>query len=228
MNKPSDPDDVMRDYYRVRAPVYDRVYGYPERQADLDYLRSVLPPVFAGLDLLEVAAGTGYWTALFAGEANRVTATDVTPEAMALIAERGVPESVSSQAVDAYRLFDLGQRYSAAFAGLWISHVPVARRAEFFGSLHSVLEDGSPVVFIDNTIAQCERLPITHTDADGNTYQDRETDDGEVHRVLKNFPDEASLTALVSDCAEEVTFSALEHFWVFRYRYHSPQLTEWR
>ena len=28
----------MRDYYAERAPVYERVYRYPERQADLQTL----------------------------------------------------------------------------------------------------------------------------------------------------------------------------------------------
>ena len=30
----------MTPYYRERAPVYDAVYGYPERQADLRFLES--------------------------------------------------------------------------------------------------------------------------------------------------------------------------------------------
>ncbi len=219
--KEPDADGIMRDYYRVRAPVYDRVYAYPERQADLDYLKSVLPPLLVGRNLLEVAAGTGYWTAQLAGAAQRVTATDVTPETIALIQERGLPATVTTQVADAYRLADLGHRFNAAFAGLWLSHVPIARRAEFFRSLHGALEDGAPVVLIDNSVAQCERMPIAYTDSEGNTYQDRETDDGGMHRVLKNFPDDASLAALVADTAEEVYFEALEHFWMFRYRYRA-------
>jgi hypothetical protein len=54
----------LTDYYRDRAAVYDAVYAKPERQADLSTLREVLPPLVAGRRVLEIAAGTGYWTDL--------------------------------------------------------------------------------------------------------------------------------------------------------------------
>ena len=52
----------MRSYYKERAPVYDRVYKYPERQTDLRFLESYRPRQFSGLKMIEIAAGTGYWT----------------------------------------------------------------------------------------------------------------------------------------------------------------------
>ena len=30
-------EDAMQRYYQDRAPVYDRVYAYPERQSDLGF-----------------------------------------------------------------------------------------------------------------------------------------------------------------------------------------------
>jgi demethylmenaquinone methyltransferase/2-methoxy-6-polyprenyl-1,4-benzoquinol methylase len=80
-----------------------------------------------------------------------------------------------------------------------------------------VLEPGARVVLLDNSKAQCDRLPIGYEDEDGNTFQDRTTDDGTVHRVLKNFPTESQLRALTAD-ATEARFEALEHFWLFEYR----------
>ena len=59
---PDDDADLKR-YYKDRAPIYDRVYAYPERQDDLRFLEGYISAQFAGLDILEVAAGTGYWTA---------------------------------------------------------------------------------------------------------------------------------------------------------------------
>ncbi len=56
-------------YYRARAQEYDQVYEKPERQADLARLRAWLAPVLDGRRVLEVAAGTGYWTAVYAGRA---------------------------------------------------------------------------------------------------------------------------------------------------------------
>jgi demethylmenaquinone methyltransferase/2-methoxy-6-polyprenyl-1,4-benzoquinol methylase len=214
----SESDEIMRGYYRTRAPVYDRVYAYPERQADLARLTETLPPLFRDRRVLEVAAGTGFWTEKIAVWTRSVLATDVTPETLAELARRELPVTVTTSVADAYSLADLGERFDGLFAGLWFSHVPVSRRSAFFESIHSVLEPGAQVALVDNSRAQCERLPISHSDSEGNTYQDRETDDGEVHRVLKNFPDEATLRRLVEDLAAEVRYEALDHFWVFRYR----------
>ena len=59
-------DSKMKTYYRERAPVYDRVYTYPERQKDLRFLEDYIAKQFTGLDVLEIAAGTGYWTQFIA------------------------------------------------------------------------------------------------------------------------------------------------------------------
>ena len=54
----------LQSYYASRAPEYDEVYRKPERQADLRSIERWLPPHFSGVAMLEVACGTGYWTAI--------------------------------------------------------------------------------------------------------------------------------------------------------------------
>jgi len=214
----SESNQVLRDYYRTRAPVYDRVYAYPERQADIATLTDMLPSLLRDCRVLEVAAGTGFWTERIASVAASVLATDVTSETLAELARRDLPETVSTCVADAYALSDLNQRFEGLFAGLWFSHVLISQRQAFFDSIHSVLAPGARVVLLDNSIAQCERLPISHRDSEGNTYQDRRTDDGEVHRVLKNFPDETALRSQVAGVGSDIQYQSLEHFWVFSYR----------
>ena len=133
-------DDVIKRYYRERAPVYDRVYMYPERRGDLRYLERHIPNQFAGRDVLEVAAGTGYWTQFICRKANSILATDAIVESLAQIKQRGVTDTVSTQIVDAYSLDELHEIYTGAFAGLWFSHVPVERRREWLVSLHRRLD----------------------------------------------------------------------------------------
>jgi len=38
----------MKTYYRNRAPVYDRVYAYPERQQDLRFLEQYVAAQMEG------------------------------------------------------------------------------------------------------------------------------------------------------------------------------------
>ena len=210
-------DQTMKRYYRERAPVYDRVYMYPERQKDLRYLERNIPNPFAGRDVLEVAAGTGYWTRFISRKANSILATDVTVEALAQIRERGLTNNVSTRVIDAYSLDELSGSYSGAFAGLWFSHVPVERRREWLVSLHHRLDPGAIVVFLDNSTTQCERTPLSYTDDRGNTYQDRVTDSGEQYRVMKNFPTEKELLQTTSGLGRHHRFQALEHFWTLQY-----------
>ena len=207
----------METYYRKRAPVYDRVYGYPERQQDLRYQQEVIPNSFAGRRVLEIAAGTGYWTQFIAKQAASVVATDLLPETLDRAKERPGLEGVEFRVMDAYRLNDIGGGYDGVFAGLWLSHVPLQRRGDFLASLQRVVTPGALIVFLDNSRAQCQRLPIVYRDPQGNTYQDRQLDDGTVHRVMKNFPTAEELIQLTGQFSRGHKFTELEHFWIFSY-----------
>ena len=45
--------DEMSNHYKEGAPVYDRAYGYPERQADLRFLEAHIQEMFGGREVLE-------------------------------------------------------------------------------------------------------------------------------------------------------------------------------
>lgn len=207
----------MQAYYAARAPYYDAVYLKPERAKDIAFLADYLPAVLAGRSVIEVACGTGYWTQHIARTAARLVATDATVEPLEFARLRPYTGSVTFRQEDAFDLpSDLGL-FDAAFAGLWFSHVPIESRARFIRSLHARLRPGAKVVFVDNSDVQCRELPITETDARGNTYQQRQLRDGTVHRVLKNFPSEAELTQLLLPFASGSRFRMLENFWLLEY-----------
>jgi demethylmenaquinone methyltransferase/2-methoxy-6-polyprenyl-1,4-benzoquinol methylase len=207
----------MQGYYKNRAAYYDRVYSYPERQQDLRYLENLIPDQFSGRDVLEVAAGTGYWTQFIAQKARRILATDLLDEQLAQIRNRPLACPVELKIQDAFKLSALGEKYSGIFSALWISHIPKQKLSTFFDQLHSCARQDCRIVLIDNSKAQCLRLPISFQDEYGNTYQDRSLDDGSVHRVLKNFPDEDELIASVGPRATAISYTSLEHFWLFQY-----------
>lgn len=210
----------MHAYYAARAPYYDAVYLKPERQEDIALLRNHLPERLQGREVLEVACGTGYWTQHIAPCARRMVATDGTAEPLEFACLRPGTEAVTFGLADAYDLpEELGQ-FNAAFAGLWFSHVPVQARRAFLHSLHRRLSPGARVLFIDNSTVQLQDFPIAQTDAEGNTYQHRPLRDGSVHRVLKNFPTEAELRALIRPVASACTFEPLDNFWLLEYEFN--------
>jgi len=213
----SKPETSMQSYYAARASEYDRVYEKPERQADLRHLQQWLPPIFAGSRLFEVACGTGFWTQFIAPVAAEVVALDASAETLA-IAERRVPKGKIRFLVgDAYRLPQDQGKFTAAFAGFWFSHVSRLRQREFLAGLGRLLEPGATVLLLDNRYVPGSNHPLSEPDADGNTYQIRKLDDGSTHRVLKNFPTQAELLALLAGLGGQAVFTEFEYYWAFQY-----------
>jgi SAM-dependent methyltransferase len=79
---------VLEDYYRERAPEYDAIYAKPERQEDLGRLRALLVELVAGKSVLEIAAGTGYWTTALSTSARSIVATDLNDETLEIARSR--------------------------------------------------------------------------------------------------------------------------------------------
>lgn len=212
----------MKKYYNDRAEIYDRVYSYPERQSDLRFLETYVRDYFSGLQVLEVAAGTGYWSQFIAMNAQSLLATDGSVQTLKVLQQR--PAKTTScipilvQQRDAYSQDKITGQFDAGFAGCWLSHVPRQQLAEFLTAFHGQLEPGSKVLFLDNSLAQCERLPITATDDQGNTYQNRLLDDGSHHKVLKNFPTEEDMSALLGNQVRHLQFEQLTHYWTLEYQ----------
>jgi demethylmenaquinone methyltransferase/2-methoxy-6-polyprenyl-1,4-benzoquinol methylase len=212
-------DAALSDYYAARAREYDRVYDKPERQADLRAIEAWLPAWFEGRRVLELACGTGWWTRLIAPVAAHVTATDAVVEPLAIARERlRACANVSVVTADAYAPPRADPPFDAVFAGFWLSHVPRARWRGFLDGLHAVVDAHANVVFIDNRYVEGSSTPIAVRDDAGDTWQDRHLSDGRVHRVLKNFADEAELRALAAPHARSVQLVQWAYYWGLAYR----------
>jgi SAM-dependent methyltransferase len=211
-------DGPLTAYYAARAREYEQIYARPERQADLGRLQRLLPALFAGRSVLEIACGTGYWTHFLARDAKRVVALDASPETLQVAVAKDWPAGrVAFRVADAYDLpGDLGD-FDAAFAGFWWSHVPVRDRGAFLAGLDRRLLAGARVVLLDNRFVEGSSTPVERRDGDGNTYQRRRLNDGSEHVVLKNFPAEAELRADVAAFGRNVRFTALRYYWLLSY-----------
>lgn len=208
----------MLDYYRERAPTYERVYHKPERQADLRAMEAALPAFFTGRSVLEIAAGTGWWTPHGARDAQRWLATDLNPETLAIARTKALPACVELRTVDAFTLAELGdETFDAAFAGFWWSHLPLQRLPAWLATLHARLRPGARVVMLDNRFVPGSSTPVSRRDAEGNSYQQRPLDDGSRHEVLKNFPAPDEAIAMLGPRARSPQWTAWTHYWQLAY-----------
>ncbi len=208
----------MLDYYKRRAAYYERVYFKPERQDDLRAMEAALPPLFAGRSVLEIAAGTGWWTPHAARDARRWLATDLNPETLDIARAKPLPPCVELRTADAMTLAELGdERFDAAFAGCWWSHLTWQQLPGWLATLHARLAPGARVVVLDNSFVQTSSTPISRTDAQGNTYQQRTLDDGSTHEVVKNFPRPDQAFALLGPRARTPRWTDWTHYWMLQY-----------
>jgi protein-L-isoaspartate O-methyltransferase len=212
-------DEVAR-YYAARAAEYDESAGYLDRVAERlrEPVKARLRSVFEGHDVLEIACGTGYWTAVIASSARSVLATDVDPGMVTLARERLVSwDNVSLQIADAYSLAGVSGRFTAAYAHWWWSHVPRSRLRGFLERLHGKLVPGALVLFVD-------QLPYEHGDArfdrEGSRVERRRLEDGRCFDVVKNFPTEDEIRAALEGIADDVRYveHAAERSWNVAYR----------
>lgn len=207
----------MKEYYAARAKEYDQIYAKPERQADLRLIEQWLPARFEGVRVLEIAAGTGYWTQFIAPVATSVLGLDASAETLQIAEARPNNERAQWLVGDAYALPAPVEPYAAAFAGFWFSHVPLARQKEFLLGLNKTLKSGARVVMLDNLYVEGNSTPLTESDPEGNTYQIRKLVDGSSHRVLKNYPNELDLCELVAPFGAQPTFTTWQYYWAFEY-----------
>ena len=207
--------EELQRYYASRASEYDAIYDKPERQEELAALRALVTAFARGRRVLEVACGTGYWTAELARSAESVLATDVGDEVLAVAGERGLQTHVVSFAkADAFRLDLVPGPFDAAFAGFWWSHVPRAALPRFLSGLHARLAPSARVMLLDNRYVEGSSTPLSRTDEAGDTNQRRRLADGSTHEVLKNFPAAGEVRrCLEAAGARDVEVGKTTHFW---------------
>ena len=78
------------------------------------------------------------------------------------------------------------------------------------------------MVLLDNRHVEGSGSPVTHRDADGNTFQTRMLENGSTHKVLKNFPSESELLELVGGLGGRAVFTTWQYYWALEYVVSTP------
>lgn len=207
--------DPLIDYYDRRASDYEAIYRKPERQSDLLRLEAALVEFGRGHDVLELACGTGYWTARLARTARTVTGIDLAPAVLEEAARKDLPPArIRFRTGDAFRLEEISGSFDAVAAAFLWSHIPRRQIAVFLDGLTRRFPDGVPLFLIDNRYVEGSSTPITRRDERGDTWQRRRLEDGTTVDIVKNFPTPDELTALTRLQVSDVDVVLLEHYWI--------------
>ena len=151
---------MLTDYYRKRASEYDTLYTAAAWQSELAVLRDWLVARVCGRTVLEVAAGTGYWTAVAAPMASTITATDINPEMLAIASAKDLGAHVALVQADCWMLPQFPGAFEVGMAHLWWSHVRKQDRSRFLSHFASRLRKRATLLMID----QNQRAGVRHAD----------------------------------------------------------------
>jgi ubiquinone/menaquinone biosynthesis C-methylase UbiE len=204
---------TLEAYYRSRASEYDQFYQNPKRQDDLARLRAWLIDHVRGRTILEVAAGTGYWTEVAAPVCKAITATDSVTETLAVAAKRRLGPHVDLLAADAYDLPQFASAFDAGMAHLWWSHVEKQRQRAFLSGFMGCLKRDARVVVIDQMYVEGICPEVSRYDEWDNRYELRNLQNGEIYEIVKNYPSDEELLNSFAELSEDIRIVRFDHFW---------------
>src|SRR5687768_3626479 len=178
-------DELVREqmqYYRAIVPEYDVTSSPPD-----DPLAPYRRPIEMGLDgfrptgrVLEIASGSGAWTARLLRHASSITALDSSPEMHELARNRtGGDPRVRYLLTDVFSWQPDG-RYDVVFFANWLSHVPPRRFQRFWETVRAGLAPAGRVFFADELEDACKYEDV---------FRENFVDDPSVPVVRRSLPD---------------------------------------
>ena len=187
-------------FYRAVAPEYEQHAIKGAWGGEPEAALEAFAPAGA---VLELACGPATWTPKLLRHAGTVTALDASPEMLAIAASRVRDARVTFVLADVFE-WEAHRRYDVVFFGFWLSHVPLARFAEFWSRVQSWLEPGGRVFFVDDAHRTAGELIY----GEASSIVQRRLSDGTTHRVVKVPHRPAELERRLRELGWAITVSA--------------------
>jgi SAM-dependent methyltransferase len=185
----------MIEYYEARAPEYDDWYLRRGRYArgaihdaawaaELDMAGRWLDGLpFAG-EIVELAAGTGWWSPLLASRGD-LSLYDAAAAPLDRARERLVAHGLRAHLHVRDAWTEPDRAVDAVFTGFWLSHVPRDRLVPFLALVHRWLRPGGRFAFIDSLPDDASGA-VDHPTPDDDRAV-RRLDDGREFTIVKVY-----------------------------------------
>jgi demethylmenaquinone methyltransferase/2-methoxy-6-polyprenyl-1,4-benzoquinol methylase len=193
----------MLAYYEARAPEYDDWYlrrGRYERgpihdaawNAELDAAGRWLDGLPIHGEIVELAAGTGWWSPLLASK-GELSLYDAAAAPLERARERLVAHGLRAHLHVRDAWAEPDRPVDAVFAGFWLSHVARDRIDDFLSVVRRWLKPGGTFAFIDSLYDPQPSAEDHSTPANDTSV--RRLDDGREFTIVKVYYDPAELEA---------------------------------
>jgi ubiquinone/menaquinone biosynthesis C-methylase UbiE len=212
-------------YYRERAEEYDAWWYRRGRYdhggefkarwlAEVAEVEAALDRFGPNGDVLELACGTGLWTARLALEAGSLTAVDASEETLRLARARVEDPRVSFLRADLFS-WEPRASFDVCFFSFWLSHVPEERFESFWRKVARCLRREGRVFFIDSRRSQDATAADHELPAGGSETMLRRLDDGRQFRIVKRFHEPRSLSARLAQLGWEADVAETSEFFLY-------------
>ena len=219
---PAATDDMVA-YYEARATEYDDWYLRRGRyargaihdaawHAEIDRAGRWLDGLPIGGRIVELAAGTGWWSPLLAGK-GELSLYDAAAAPLDRARERLVAHRLRAHIHVRDAWADPDGVADALFTGFWLSHVERARLGEFLDLARRWLRPGGRYAFIDSLPDPASGAADHPVPADDQAI--RRLDDGREFTIVKVYyaPDELA-AALAAAGFQDVEVTTTGRFFV--------------
>lgn len=203
---PADLDRAMVDYYEARAPEYDDWYLRRGRyargaihdaawNAELDAAGRWLDGLPWAGEIVELAAGTGWWSPLLASR-GELSLYDASAAALDRARERLVAHGLRAHLHVRDAWAEPDRQVDGLFMGFWLSHVPRERLTDFLALGRRWLRPGGRIAFIDSLADPASGA--ADNPEPGDDHAVRRLADGREFTIVKVFYSPAELAGGLS------------------------------
>lgn len=221
-------EDVLReqqDYYRARAAEYDEWFerrGRYDRGPELNQrwfdevaeLRAAVRGLGPVGDALELAPGTGIWTAELARLAERVVAIDSSSEMLAINRAKVNSERVEYRQQDLFA-WEPEEQYDLVFFSFWLSHVPPERLDRFLTKVARATRPGGRLFLIDSRREHHSTATDTPLAAEEAVFQTRKLNDGSEYQIVKIYYEPEPLAAALARAGFDADVRLTENYFIY-------------
>ncbi len=212
-------------YYNARSSEYDDWFyrrGRYDRGPEINQIwhdeaavvRQALADFNPTGDVLELACGTGIWTAELAKFSDSITAVDGSAEMLAINQAKLQNPNVVYQQADLFN-WRPEQQVDVVFFSFWLSHVPEGQFAPFWNNVKQALKPNGRVFLIDS-LPKKESRSTNNSAVDANSsVQKRLLNNGNEYLIVKRYYELEKLANQLSQLGWETAFESTPEYFFY-------------
>lgn len=212
-------------YYSARAEEYEdwfyRLRNYDHGEAlnaqwfqEVAVVRQALTQLGPVDEALELACGTGIWTAELARIGKEVTAIDASAEMIA-INRRKLPDANVTYVQQDLFAWEPERTYDLVLFAFWLSHVLPEQLQPFLQKVRRAVKPEGKVFMVDSRRNDTVGAKGRSLQRIGEHFQIRELNDGREFKVIKVYYRPGELKRHFARAGFEVTANFTDNFFIY-------------